>query len=117
MIRQTALRRLALVGFGLALGAGSAFAQNAAAEKGPKVYADAKCSGCHSIGDAGNKKGPLDDVGSRLKADEIRQWIVMPKEMTAKTHAERKPAMRAYPTMPKEDLDALVAYMLTLKKK
>lgn len=37
--------------------------------------------------------------------------------MTKKTTAERKPAMRAYPNLPKEDLDALVAYMASLKKK
>jgi hypothetical protein len=29
----------------------------------------------------------------------------------------RKPPMRAYPSLPKEDLDAIVAYMLSLKKK
>ena len=36
--------------------------------------------------------------------------------MTAKTNATRKPPMRAYPNLPKEDLDALVAYMLAQKK-
>lgn len=34
-----------------------------------------------------------------------------------KTRAERKPAMRAYPKLSKEDLDALVAFMSSLKKK
>lgn len=84
--------------------------------KGKQVYADQKCSLCHSIADKGNAKGPLDTVGSKLTAEEIRAWIVTPKEMTAKTKATRKPAMKAYPNLPKADLDALVAYMLTLKK-
>ena len=44
-------------------------------------------------------------------------WITNPAEMTKKTKAERKPPMRAYPSLPKEDLDALVAYMVSLKKK
>ncbi len=35
---------------------------------GEKVYADQKCSVCHSIAGKGNAKGPLDDVGSRLSA-------------------------------------------------
>jgi hypothetical protein len=35
--------------------------------------------------------------------------------MTAKTKSERKPAMKAY-TLPKDDLDALVAYLSSLKK-
>jgi mono/diheme cytochrome c family protein len=87
------------------------------AEAGMKVYADQKCSVCHSIAGKGNPKGPLDDVGSRLSADEIRQWIVTPADMSKKAKAERKPPMRAYPNLPKADLDALVAYLLSLKKK
>jgi mono/diheme cytochrome c family protein len=85
-------------------------------EHGMKVYADQKCSVCHAIAGKGNAKGPLDDVGSRLTADQIREWTVNPAEMTKKT-AERKPPMRAYPTLPKADLDGIVAYMLSLKKK
>ena len=59
----------------------------------------------------------MDDVGSRLSADEIREWMLNPAEMTKKTKAERKPPMKAYANLPKEDLDALVAYMVSLKKK
>ncbi|MET0167962.1 MAG: cytochrome c [Vicinamibacterales bacterium] len=95
---------------------GTAFAQGSI-ERGMKVFADQKCAVCHSIGGQGNAKGALDDVGSRLSADEIRMWIVSPAEMTKKTKAERKPPMRAYPNLAKEDVDALVAYMLSLKKK
>ena len=47
---------------------------------------------------------------------EIKEWIVNPKEMTTKTKAERKPPMKAYPNLPAADVDALVAYMQTLKK-
>jgi mono/diheme cytochrome c family protein len=95
----------------------AAHAQNAGTERGMKVYVDQKCSVCHSIAGKGNAKGALDDVGSRLTAEEIRLWVVSPAEMTKKTKAERKPPMRAYPNLPKEDLDGLVAYMLSLKKK
>ena len=86
-------------------------------ERGMKVYAEQKCSVCHSIDGKGNAKGPLDSVGLKLSADEIREWMVHPAEMTKKTKAERKPPMRAYPNLAKEDLDAVVAYMLSLKKK
>jgi cytochrome c2 len=86
-------------------------------ERGAKVYVEQKCSLCHSIAGKGNPKGPLDDVGSKLTADEIREWIVNPAEMTKKTKAERKPPMKASASLPKEDLDALVAYLTTLKKK
>jgi mono/diheme cytochrome c family protein len=90
---------------------------NAQIERGMRVYTDQKCEVCHSIAGKGNAKGALDDVGSRLTPDEIRAWLVNPAEMTKKTKAERKPPMRAYPNLAKEDVDALVAYMLSLKKK
>jgi mono/diheme cytochrome c family protein len=96
---------------------GAAMQDKGQIELGMKVYADQKCSVCHSIAGKGNAKGPLDDVGSRLTADQIREWMVSPAEMTKKTKAERKPPMRAYPNLAKADLDALVAYMLSLKKK
>jgi hypothetical protein len=37
-------------------------------------------------------------------------------EMAAKIKAERKPAMKVYATLPKDDLDGLVAYLSSLKK-
>ena len=95
--------------------ASSAFAQNAA--HGKQVYTDSKCAVCHSIGGEGNKKGPIDDVGAKLSAADIRAWIVSAPDMAAKMKADRKPPMKAYADMPKEDLDDLVAYLLTLKKK
>ena len=94
--------------------AGVAAAQDAAA--GAKVYADQKCSVCHSIGGKGNAKGPLDDVGSKLSAAEIRSWIEDAPGMTAKSNATRKPVMKAY-SLAKGDVDNLVAYLSTLKKK
>ena len=86
-------------------------------EHGKTVYAAQKCGVCHAIAGTGNKKGPLDEVGTSLTAVEIREWIVSAPEMTAKTKAARKPAMKAYPNIVKEDLDALVAYLQSLKKK
>jgi mono/diheme cytochrome c family protein len=93
----------------------TAYAQDKV-EKGMKVYTEQKCALCHSIAGKGNAKGSLDGVATKLKEAEIREWIVDPKAMTAKTKAERKPLMKAYPNLPKEDVDALVAYMMTLKK-
>jgi len=104
-----------VVAFGVMVSA--AGAQTAAQiDKGKQVYTAQKCQVCHSIAGVGNKKGPLDDVGTRLSADEIRAWIVSAPEMTEKAKATRKPLMRAYPNIPKEDLDALVAYLHSLKK-
>jgi mono/diheme cytochrome c family protein len=91
-------------------------AQDASIEKGKQVYTAQKCQACHSVAGVGNKKGALDDIGARLKEDEIRQWIVVAPEMAAKAKADRKPPMKAYATLVKEDVDALVAYLASLKK-
>ncbi|HYT77075.1 MAG TPA: cytochrome c [Vicinamibacterales bacterium] len=91
------------------------------AEKGAKVFADQKCSMCHSIAGKGNPKGSLDDVGSKLTPAEIRQWITDPAAMATKAKADRKPPMSTmaakFKAIPKEDLDSLVAYLSSLKKK
>ena len=104
--------------FVLAAFAGVASAQDARVAKGEKVFAEQKCSLCHSIAGKGNPKGSLDDIGSKLKAAEIHDWIVKPADMAAKAKADRKPPMPAkFASLPKDDLDALVAYLSSLKKK
>ena len=90
-------------------------AQDAKVTRGQQVYADQKCGLCHSIGDKGNKKGPLDGVGAKLTAAEIREWMTDAKGMTVKMKATRKPDMKSY-ILSKDDLDAVAAYMQSLKK-
>src|SRR5262247_2420826 len=99
----------------ICLGVAAAASAQDAKAKGEQVFAAQKCSLCHSIAGKGNAKGPLDGVGSKLTADEIRAWIVDAKGMTAKTKATRKPEMKQY-TLPKDDVDALVAYLSSVKK-
>lgn len=119
-------RCLAIAGALVVLVAASAAAQTAVAqtavaqtpvEKGAIVFGAQKCSMCHSLDGKGNAKGPLDGIGSKLKADEIRQWIVTPVEMAAKAKATRKPPMKVLPNLSKDDLDALVAFLSSKKKK
>lgn len=105
------------IALGAVLGLGLAAASSAQDKvaRGAEVYAAQKCMVCHSIAGKGNAKGALDKVGGKLSEADIRAWIVDPKGMTAKTNATRKPEMRAYPSLPKDDLDALVAYLQSLK--
>ena len=85
-------------------------------KKGQDVYAAQKCSTCHSIAGKGKKVSPLDGVGSKLTAEEIRAWIVTPAEMTKKTNSTKKPVMpNKYSKLPADEIDALVAYMQSLK--
>ena len=108
------MRSTFVVVFLLLAAASVARAQDSAA--GAKVFTDQKCSLCHSVAGKGNTKGPLDDVGSKDSAADIRAWIEDAPGMTTKTGATRKPAMKAY-SLPKGDVDALVAYLSGLKKK
>jgi len=86
------------------------------AKKGEEVYTAQKCSLCHQIAGKGNKMNPLDGVGAKMKADEIREWITHPTEAAAKAKSTKKPAMPAkYGTLPAGDIDSLVAYMQSLK--
>jgi mono/diheme cytochrome c family protein len=97
--------------------AGAALAATQDAKvQGEKVFADQKCALCHSVAGKGNAKGPLDQVGGKLSADDIRAWLTDAKGMIVKTKASRKPEMKEY-ALPKDDVDALVVYLSALKKK
>ena len=105
-----------MLGLSLCLAlAAPAWAQDAKVAKGKQLFTDQKCTLCHSVAAAGNKKGPLDDVGSKLAAADIKLWLTDTKAQIAKHKPTRKPEMKAY-TLPAEDVDALVAYLSTLKK-
>ncbi|MGC4084286.1 MAG: cytochrome c [Vicinamibacterales bacterium] len=108
------LRSFILTAAAVLLVANVAGAQDKVA-RGQAVYAEQKCALCHSIAGKGNAKGPLDEVGSKLNAADLKAWIVDAKGMTVKTKSTRKPDMKNY-VLPDADVDALVAYMQTLKK-
>jgi mono/diheme cytochrome c family protein len=99
----------------LSLASAAAGAAQDPAARGAQVFSAQKCSACHSIAGKGNAKGALDTVGTKLSAADIRSWITDATGMTAKTNAPRKPVMKNY-SLPKDDLDALVAYLSSLKK-
>jgi mono/diheme cytochrome c family protein len=110
------MRRIVVSGFVVfAKLGGAAFAQDANVKKGIEVYTAQKCSKCHSIAGKGNAKGKMDDVGAKLTPAELKEWIVDPVGMAAKNKKDRKPVMKKV-AMPPADVDALVAYLSTLKK-
>ena len=102
---------------GLTLMPGTASSQDKAVEKGKQVFVAQKCNVCHSIAGQGKKNGPLDDVGSRLSAAEIKQWITDPVTMAAKRQppSTRKPPMKKKP-LAADEVDSLVALLSSLKK-
>jgi mono/diheme cytochrome c family protein len=83
---------------------------------GRKIYDREKCATCHQIARQGNSRFPLDGVASRLKPDQIRRWIVDTAAM--ENALPRLPAVRMSATkyrLKPAELDALVAYLATLK--
>jgi mono/diheme cytochrome c family protein len=112
------MRRRCLLGLAAAVAMGTlASAEDAKdVERGKAVFAAQHCKVCHSIGGVGNAKGPLDGIGSKLTAADIKEWLTNPKEQAAKAKATRTPPMISFKLLPPEDLDALAAYVASLKK-
>lgn len=105
-----------VIGAGAAPGAGTQADQAAKIEAGKKLYAAQKCQTCHAIGGVGSKMASsLDGVGTKLTEADIRMWLVDPDAMTAKLKAKPKVKMKKV-TLKDPEIDALVAYMASLKK-
>jgi mono/diheme cytochrome c family protein len=105
------MTRLALASFGLLL-----LYPATAGAQGEAVFQKQKCSLCHSVAGKGNAKGPLEGVGTKYSAAELKLWITSPAEMAKKHNATRKPQMKSFAALPAADVDALIAYLQTLKK-
>ena len=85
-------------------------------EAGRRLYVSEKCSVCHLVAGQGNKRFPLDGVGQRLSAVELRRWLTHTLEMESRL--PKQPAIRMSSRKYKlsdPELDALVAYLQSLK--
>jgi mono/diheme cytochrome c family protein len=90
--------------------------QTSRAETGRRLYERAKCATCHQIAKRGNSRYPLDGVAARLAARDLRRWLTEPDRMEAALPS--MPALRMSTMKYRFDeaeLDALVAYLQTLK--
>lgn len=101
------------VGVAVVLGAAAVRAEDKI-QQGSALFSSQKCVMCHSVGAKGNKKGALDDVSSKLKAEDIRAWLTNPDAMREKSKATRTPAMKD-PKLGKDQIDALVAFLMAQK--
>jgi len=113
MIRSLAVAVALVVGLGVSAPRAEEAAKPDAGKvtKGQQVYAAQHCSMCHAIAGKGNPKTPLDDAGSKMTADEMKKYIANPKSVKPDS------TMKAYPNLAAEEMDALVTYLSTLKKK
>ncbi|OGI43985.1 MAG: hypothetical protein A2V92_04160 [Candidatus Muproteobacteria bacterium RBG_16_65_31] len=84
-------------------------------EAGRAVYQAQGCARCHSIAGSGNPRYPLDGVGARREAADIRRWIMGAGEAEGRLPAGVRRAKQAYRKLPRRDLDALIAFLETLR--
>ncbi len=83
-------------------------------KQGASVYAREGCAKCHFLaGKGGNSSHPLDGVGTKLSVEQIRVVLLTPEARGG----NQKPAkgMPAYAKLSQTDLNALVAYVSSLK--
>ena len=79
--------------------------------KGKAVFAAQKCALCHTVGSSGGKLGPdLTLVGTRRNAAWLLKYLPKPQAFDPKN---KMPPVAAKG----QDLDDLVAYLVSLKRK
>jgi ubiquinol-cytochrome c reductase cytochrome b subunit len=81
---------------------------NTLVQEGQRIYREINCSYCHSIRGVGGAVGPdLTNIGAKLSAEQLRQYLQSPSAMAPNT---LHPKLQFSP----EELRALVAYLSTL---
>lgn len=84
-------------------------------EAGRQVYKQQTCARCHSIAGHGNPRYPLDGVGARRTALELRDWITGEDVLQEELPEYASKLKQRYRELPVDDLDALVIYMQSLR--
>ena len=89
---------------------GWAAAPQSGIQQGEKIFEDRKCSACHTVHGKGGKMGPdLSEIGDRRDEVFFKKFLPNPKSVFPQTIMP--PFQGA-----KEELDALAAYLQSLKK-
>jgi cbb3-type cytochrome oxidase cytochrome c subunit len=110
MKNQSVLHRGLVIIAGLSLAMAAGINTQAESEsKGNQVYADKKCALCHMIqGKGGKTGGDLSTVGTKRDAEWLKRFIMAPKAVVP--NAKMPPFKGSA-----DELDALVAYLMSLK--
>ncbi|MGB7292267.1 MAG: cytochrome c [Thermodesulfobacteriota bacterium] len=110
------MKHILIVIIGIAILMGSTMSGNLAqagegsVEKGKELYGAKKCGLCHTVDGSGGKKGgDLSDVGDKRDAEWLTKYMKDPKSLLPEA---KMPAFKGSD----EELQDLVAYLLSLKK-
>jgi mono/diheme cytochrome c family protein len=99
----------------LALTMGADGADAALLTRGREVVLANDCLRCHSIAGEGSPRSPLDGVGARLSATEILHFAIADEAVQDDLAPRAIKAKRPYAELPQADLQAMVAYLASLK--
>lgn len=111
------MRMILAMAVAVLVGTSGVLAQDAAkVTAGKKLFDSQGCVKCHQVDGKGNKMSVLDGVGSKLSVEDLRLWLTDPDTMMAKL--PKKPVVKMKKVaLPDPDLDAMVAYLQSLKTK
>jgi len=84
-------------------------------DAGRQIYHQQACERCHSIAGEGNENSPLDGVGGRREADELRDWIIGADNLQGMIPERAFNLKQVNKELPADDLDALVIYIQSLR--
>lgn len=82
---------------------------------GRQVYKQRACARCHSIAGKGNPRKPLDGVGARRSAEQLRDRIIGADALQRELPERAFKLKQAHRELPGDDLDALVIYLQSLR--
>ena len=77
------------------------------AVSGKELFAKDSCSACHSVAGEGNTSFPLDGIGSKMTAPELKKQIVSPASGSSMPPTTASDA----------EINALVSYLVTLRNR
>lgn len=83
--------------------------------RGRAVFLAEGCAGCHAVAGQGNPRNPLDGVGRRRTAAELRAWTVGAEALADSLPPSVLRTKQAYQRMEPADLAALLGYLGSLR--
>ena len=83
-------------------------------EYGLKIYNQQGCSLCHEIDGHGNPRYPLDDVGSRRTAKELRDWVIGGDDIQGQLSERSFKFKQTHRNLTEYDLESLIYYLQSL---
>lgn len=83
--------------------------------RGRTVFEERACTRCHAAEGRGNPRLPLDGVGSRRTATELRAFVTGAGVAREQLTRSALRAKEEFANLPSTELDALTAYLATLR--